>query len=74
MLYGTTWSGGAYNGGTVFSLDPDTGTETVLHAFGSGGDGKNPGASMIDVNGTLYGTTFAGGAGGGGTVFALKIP
>jgi uncharacterized repeat protein (TIGR03803 family) len=37
-LYGTTNSGGAYDGGSVFSIDP-AGTETVLHNFGYGNDG-----------------------------------
>jgi uncharacterized repeat protein (TIGR03803 family) len=73
-LYGTTWAGGSDGGGTVFSFDPKAGVETVLHAFSSGGDGQNPGATLIDVNGMLYGTTFAGGAYGDGTVFAIKRP
>jgi uncharacterized repeat protein (TIGR03803 family) len=33
-----------------------------------------PDANLIDVKGTLYGTTFAGGAYGDGTVFAIKKP
>src|ERR1700733_4262403 len=48
--------------GTVFSLDPATGAENVLHTFGSNGDGGKPGARLLDVNGTLYGTTLYGGA------------
>jgi uncharacterized repeat protein (TIGR03803 family) len=43
----------------------------VLHSFGSGTDGSEPEAGLIDVNGTLYGTTHTGGSYGGGTVFAL---
>ncbi len=86
-LYGTTTIGGTANCsgiqgvfvgcGTVFALDPSTGAETVVHSFGgSGQDGASPYGSMIDVNGTLYGTTEGGGAncqssGGCGTVFAL---
>ncbi|MGB6599840.1 MAG: hypothetical protein WBE77_01995, partial [Candidatus Cybelea sp.] len=34
----------------------------VLYSFGAPPDGSNPRASLIDVGGTLYGTTFAGGA------------
>src|SRR5438105_1233774 len=45
--------------------------EKVLHSFGSGADGSVPFASVIDVSGTLYGTTFGGGTHGAGTVFAL---
>jgi uncharacterized repeat protein (TIGR03803 family) len=75
-LYGTTNIGGASGDGTVFSLDPTTGAETVLHSFGSGTDGQQPYGGLIDVNGTLYGTTFTGGANdcsgrGCGTVYAL---
>ena len=73
-LYGTSWAGGTHDDGTVFALDPKTGTEKVLHAFGSGADGQNPGSALIAAGGALYGTTFAGGAGGGGTVFALGKP
>lgn len=71
MLYGTTWLGGARGKGTVFAIDPDTGSETVLHSFGSGSDGTMPYAALINVNGMLYGTTSYGGANDQGTVFAI---
>ncbi|HTT83543.1 MAG TPA: choice-of-anchor tandem repeat GloVer-containing protein [Rhizomicrobium sp.] len=86
MLYGTTkHGGGAYGEGTVYSLDPSTGTETVLHSFGGAADadGSGPAAGLVYLNGTLYGTTIWGGTGdcfphstfrhmaGCGTVFAL---
>ena len=58
--------------GTVFSITTG-GTEKVLHSFGKGTDGSNPYAGLIDVNGTLYGTTVYGGAYDYyGTVFSLK--
>jgi uncharacterized repeat protein (TIGR03803 family) len=60
-LYGTAFSGGAYLHGTVFSVNPTTGAETTVYAFKGGSDGANPAASLINVNGTLYGTTFGGG-------------
>jgi uncharacterized repeat protein (TIGR03803 family) len=70
-LYGTTYyGGGKSDSGTVFALTTN-GTETVLHRFGEGSDGKNPSASLTDFNGTLYGTTASGGASGDGTVFSL---
>ncbi len=76
-LYGTTSSGGAYGGGTVFAIDPGTGAETVLHTFGSGADGATPLAGLIDVKGMLYGTTADGGSNtncgsGCGTVFSVN--
>jgi len=74
-LYGTTFYGGGTgckrNGcGTVFSLDPDTGAEAVLHAFA--GRGKRPSSGLIDAEGRLYGTTVAGGAHHKGTVFSIN--
>ena len=71
-LYGTTAGGGVYGGlGIVFSATR-TGTEKVLHSFGRGSDGWFPEAGLINVNGTLYGTTYYGGAHGGlGTVFSV---
>jgi hypothetical protein len=30
----------------------------VLHSFGGLDDGTNPAAGLIDVNGTVYGTTY----------------
>jgi len=73
-LYGATPGGGTQHEGTAFALNPSTGAETVLHSFGtSGGDGADGWASLIDVNGTLYGTTCCGGANAnGGTVFAIN--
>jgi|HubBroStandDraft_5_1064220.scaffolds.fasta_scaffold04463_4 uncharacterized repeat protein (TIGR03803 family) len=75
-LYGTTYQGGAYDGGTLYELSK-TGaawTETTLQAFsGSGPQGGNPYAGpAIDQQGNLYGTTSGGGSGNGGTVYQLQ--
>jgi uncharacterized repeat protein (TIGR03803 family) len=74
-LYGTTYTGGANDYGTVFTITP-SGKETVLHSFvGGSGDGQEPFAGLINVKGTLYGTTYIGGGTGCGlgcgTVFAI---
>jgi uncharacterized repeat protein (TIGR03803 family) len=70
-LYGTTIGGGASGHGTVFKLDK-TGKETVLYSFAGGTDAASPNADLLrDAAGNLYGTTIAGGASGGGTVFKL---
>ncbi|HXB82892.1 MAG TPA: choice-of-anchor tandem repeat GloVer-containing protein [Candidatus Acidoferrum sp.] len=72
-LYGTTYEGGSCSrigGGTVFSITP-SGTETVLHSFGCSQDGAYPVAGLIDIKGTLYGTTGKGGVNGDGTVFSI---
>jgi uncharacterized repeat protein (TIGR03803 family) len=72
-LIGTTQYGGVSGvSGTVFEITPD-GTATVLHDFGSLGDGFGPvGGMVFDKAGNLYGTTEFGGAqGNGGTVYKL---
>ncbi|MFZ0311862.1 MAG: choice-of-anchor tandem repeat GloVer-containing protein [Candidatus Korobacteraceae bacterium] len=70
-MYGTTSAGGAYNNGTVFRLAP-TGILTTIYAFKGGADGSTPQSFLIqDSQGLLYGTTSAGGAYGGGTVFRI---
>ena len=71
-LYGTTGYGGTPGTyGTVFSISTTGYAETVLHRFGVSKDGQHPGAGLLNVNGTLYGTTSDGGLYGKGTVFAL---
>lgn len=84
MLYGTTLGGGTYTNknicivapndtcGTVYSLNPATGAEQVLHSFGQIGDGANPFDAPLDVAGTMYGTTYAGGSNAAcGTVYSI---
>jgi uncharacterized repeat protein (TIGR03803 family) len=63
-LYGTTFYGGEYDGGTLFKLHPTSSgyRETILHSFGYGEDGAYPISGVIEVDGTLYGTTLGGGA------------
>ena len=75
LLYGTTSYGGTGDKGTVFSVDPSTGTDSVLYSFCTQpncADGYDPTAELLNVNGKLYGTTYVGGANGQGTVFELK--
>ena len=68
-LYGTTYQGGSYGGGTVFRFNAQG--EVLLQSF-SGTDGANPIAALIfDGAGNLYGTTIAGGASNEGAVFEI---
>lgn len=71
-LYGTTQLGGANDLGTVFKLTPG-GRETIFHSFtGAPNDGTEPSAGLIiDSQGNLYGSTWAGGADNMGSVFRL---
>jgi uncharacterized repeat protein (TIGR03803 family) len=71
-LYGTTFRGGGSDDGTVYSMKSDGSGFAVLHSFASD-DGANPNAPLArDSAGTLYGTTWQGGAGTAGTVFRLQ--
>ncbi|MGA9474589.1 MAG: choice-of-anchor tandem repeat GloVer-containing protein [Terriglobales bacterium] len=84
-LYGTTSAGGmdgfygpglscSEHCGTVYELTA-AGVEKILYSFKGwkkGGDGAAPFASLIlDSSGNLYGTTYAGGTYGYGTIFKL---
>ena len=72
-LYGTTKNGGTNNAGTIFKLNKDGSAYAVLLHFGAPGDGLNPYAGLVQASdGVLYGTTYAGGTNGVGTVFRLN--
>ena len=76
VLYGTTVLGGVYDKGTVFKLVPTQSgayKETVLYSFGAtDSDGEYPYASLIEIQGTLYGTASGGGMYGGGVAFSVS--
>jgi len=81
-LYGTTEEGGSEGGGTVFAVNIDGTQFTNLHSFtatssngttGTNSDGTGPQAGLVLSGNTLYGTAFAGGSAGGGTVFKVNI-
>lgn len=60
-FYGSTFGGGAHSLGILFEIDK-SGKERILHTFrGGDGDGASPQDGLIYNNGTLYGTTSAGG-------------
>ena len=76
-IYGTTQLGGAHNLGVLFKLTPAGGgtyTATILHTFGASGDGASPYAAPVLTisQDTLYGTTFAGGTNGAGTLYQIS--
>ncbi len=71
-IFGTTFSGGASNLGTVFEITAGSISPTILYSF-SGSDGANPYAAVtVDSLGNIFGTTSAGGAFGAGTIFEIS--
>jgi uncharacterized repeat protein (TIGR03803 family) len=73
-LYGTTSAGGdaLCNCGVVFAIGTDGSGFKVLHTFKQRPLGSTPlGGLLIDTDGTIYGTTSAGGQNGVGVVFKL---
>jgi uncharacterized repeat protein (TIGR03803 family) len=73
-IYGTTEGEGVYGAGNVYELTPSGSgwTESVLHNFSGGSDGKYPFNGLIfDNAGNLYSTTVQGGLNAYGTVFKL---
>ncbi|MBV8978587.1 MAG: hypothetical protein JO261_02545 [Alphaproteobacteria bacterium] len=80
-IFGTTKAGGEHGGGVVFELVyiPNTATYRYKRLYNfctvvvGCTDGAQPTGDrlIVDVNGTLYGTTYAGGPSGSGVVFKL---
>ena len=74
-LYSVFALGGPYGYGAVFQLSPSGSgwTEHTVHGFTGGSDGGQPmGGLILDFSGNLYGETFGGGSGGGGTMFEIS--
>src|SRR5262245_45118365 len=73
VLYGTTTYGGTSDAGTVFQVNRDgSGYAVLRHFTGAGGDATWQGALIEGRDGTLYGTTGAGGGENAGTIFKLN--
>jgi uncharacterized repeat protein (TIGR03803 family) len=81
-LIGAAAEGGSLGSGTVFAINTDGTGFTNLHDFSatilsglylSNLDGANIGTGVVFTNGTVYGTAFAGGGGGNGTVFGVTL-
>ena len=82
LLYGTTYSGGANNCGSVYEIGPPANAcanatcgwrESVIYSFGCSTTGWKPGYvdPVFDAAGNMYGTGSGGGSGYYGVVFKL---
>jgi len=75
-LYGSTEYGGPADDGVIFKLlhHGSSWLLSPLYSFLPEDGGQPHGPITIGSDGTLYGTTFAGGPGGGGVVYRLRPP
>jgi uncharacterized repeat protein (TIGR03803 family) len=76
-FYGTTYAGGVFGLGTTFKVTP-AGKLTTLYSFCAQGlpscpDGANPyGGVVQSIGGSFFGTAYAGGNRGTGTIFGYS--
>lgn len=73
-FYGTAKVCGLYNGGMAYKITT-AGAFTPIHAFAGGAtDAQNPQGALIQGgDGNLWGTSYAGGPTGSGTVFKMTL-
>jgi uncharacterized repeat protein (TIGR03803 family) len=68
-FYGTTYSGGYKQNGTIFRVSPSGGFLSLFNFHGA--NGSNPAGLIQGSDGAFYGTTVNGGASNAGVVFKL---
>lgn len=73
-LYGSSSTGGLRGVGTLFRMDPNGDNFEIIHEFGTiTSDGYFPEMlKLLPYGVKLYGSTYAGGTNGCGTVFSLS--
>jgi uncharacterized repeat protein (TIGR03803 family) len=72
FFYGTTYSGGSSNLGTVFRISTN-GVLTGLHSFTGGNDGSSPSDNLVQGDdGFFYGTTYSGSTNNDGVIFKIS--
>ena len=74
LFYGMTKYGGTSDDGAIFSFNPSTLAESVVHSFGAGADGEYPEADLVyyAANGLFYGMTYGGGSNGLGAIISFN--
>jgi uncharacterized repeat protein (TIGR03803 family) len=69
-FFGTTYTGGTYDKGTIFEIPLNKAVHTLVNF--NGANGASPDSHIVQApNGTYYGTTREGGASNKGTVFSF---
>jgi uncharacterized repeat protein (TIGR03803 family) len=74
VLYGTTnFGGSADNKGTLFSINTNGSSFSVLHAFDGALQGGTPQNQKLIIDGSkIYGQTYDGGSNDTGTIFSIN--
>jgi len=73
VLYGQTYSGGAYNYGVMFKYNTNTMSFIKCFDFGQSDEGsKNVSSLLLASDGWVYGTTWEGGQYNGGTIYRIN--
>lgn len=74
LLWGTTFTGGIHDTGTIFNLNPGGGALKTMFEFPTVKGGQFPYAGLVRAApGELWGTTSNGGNLGGGVVYKIAI-
>ena len=72
-LYGVAQAGGHDDAGVLYRLSVDGSRFRIVHYFVMDASDPTPYGALLEAgDGHLYGTTFAGGAAGAGTVYRVK--
>lgn len=70
--YGVNSTGGRSDNGTIFSIAAGGGSFDVLNTFTQSNQGTTPEGGIVQArDGNFYGTTYAGGANGYGTLYQM---
>lgn len=73
VLYGTTFNGGMYGRGSVFSINTNGTGYSVIYSFSNAPDGAFPVGKLLVVSNVIYGTSSSGGSlAYWGTIFKLS--
>ena len=70
VFYGTTFNGGTFASGVIYSFNPSGSIFAVVHNF-DGTNGSNPQAELILSGGVFYGTTLNGGTNNKGVIYSF---
>ncbi|MGO9110442.1 MAG: choice-of-anchor tandem repeat GloVer-containing protein [Thermoguttaceae bacterium] len=72
-LYGTTFHGGEYSDGSIFSIDSNGSGYKDLYDFTGGTDGQQPFGSLVTDGSFLYGVDDFGGAHSAGVLYRIAL-